>query len=134
LAEALAVLIRRGWGQENAAFRQMFTTRFAPGGTAEEMQWLNDLQRITASPENAVRIRKATEDIDVSRLLPKVKTPTLVLHCRSETSVPFEEGRLLAAGIHGSRFVALEGCNHLLLERDPATTRFIDEVRNFLKG
>ena len=134
LADALAVLIRRGWGQENAAFRQMFTTRFAPGGTAEEMQWLNDLQRITASPENAVRLRQATENIDVTALLAKVKIPTLVLHCRSETSVPFEEGRLLAAGIRGSRFVALEGCNHLLLERDPATIRFLVEIRNFLKG
>jgi pimeloyl-ACP methyl ester carboxylesterase/DNA-binding winged helix-turn-helix (wHTH) protein len=134
LADALAVLIRRGWGQENASFRQMFTTRFAPGGTAEEMQWLNDLQRMTASPENAARLRTATENIDITALLPKVKVPTLVLHCRSETSVPFEEGRLLAAGIRGSRFVALEGCNHLLLERDPATIRFLDEIRNFLKG
>ncbi len=78
LADALATLMLHGWGQENPAFRQTFTTRFVPGGTAQEMQWLNDLQRMTTSPENAVRIRHATENIDVTALLPKVRTPTLV--------------------------------------------------------
>ena len=51
---------------------------FIPGGTAEQMQWFNDLQRMTASPENAVRIRRALDDIDVSDLLPRVAAPTLV--------------------------------------------------------
>jgi hypothetical protein len=67
---------------ENPAFRQIFTTRFVPGGTAEQMQWFNDLQRKSASPENAVRIRKAVDEIDVSNLLSRVRVPTLVLHLR----------------------------------------------------
>jgi pimeloyl-ACP methyl ester carboxylesterase len=134
MADALATIMLHGWGQENPAFRQMFTSRFVPGGTAEEMQWFNDLQRMTTSPEIAVRLRRATENIDIMDLLPKVDIPTLVLHCRSDGAVPFEEGRLLAAGIRGSRFVALEGPNHLLLERDPARARFFDEVRKFLKN
>jgi pimeloyl-ACP methyl ester carboxylesterase/DNA-binding winged helix-turn-helix (wHTH) protein len=133
MADALATLMRQGWGQENPAFRQLFTSAFIPGGTAEEMRWFNDLQRMTTSPEVAVRLRKATENIDITELLGQVQIPTLVLHCRSEVAVPFEEGRLLAAGIHGSRFVTLEGCNHLLLERDAASIRFLDEIRNFLK-
>jgi hypothetical protein len=41
----------------------------------------------------------------------EVKIPTLVLHCRDELQVPFEEGRLLAAKIPGARFVPLEGRN-----------------------
>jgi pimeloyl-ACP methyl ester carboxylesterase len=45
---------------------------------------------------------------------------------------PFEEGRRLAAGIPGARFVALESSNHLLLEDDPAFARFLREVRDFL--
>ena len=133
MADALATLMRQGWGQENPAFRQLFTSAFIPGGTAEEMRWFNDLQRMTTSPEVAVRLRKATENIDIIELLGQVQIPTLVLHCRSEVAVPFEEGRLLAAGIRGSRFVTLEGCNHLLLERDAASIRFLDEIRNFLK-
>ena len=97
--------MRQGWGQENPAFRQMFTSLFIPGGTPEQMQWWNDLQRITTSPENAIRFREIVDGIDVSDLLPLVKAPTLVLHCRGDAVQPFDEGRRLAAGIPGARFV-----------------------------
>jgi pimeloyl-ACP methyl ester carboxylesterase len=130
--EAMTTLMRHGWGQENPAFRQMFTSQFIPGGTVEQMRWLNDLQRITASPDNAVRIMKTLATIDLTDLLPQVRIPTLVLHCRSDARVPFEEGRRLAAGIPGAQFVALEGHNHLVLETEPAWTRLLDEIRNFL--
>ncbi len=133
-ADALVTLMRHGWGQDNPAFRQFYTTRFVPGGTAEQMQWFNDLQRMTTSPENAVRIRHANDSIDITDLLRRVKTPTLVLHCSDDAAVPFEEGRRLAAGIPGSRLVALEGRNHLILEGDPCRNRFLDEIRIFLKG
>ncbi len=56
-SEAIITLMRQGWGRDNPAFRQIFTSLFIPGGTAEQMQWFNDLQRITTSPDNAVRIR-----------------------------------------------------------------------------
>ena len=130
--EAMITLMRQGWGQENPAFRQIFTSLFIPGGTQEHTQWFNDLQRITTSPENAVRLRETFNMIDVSALLPEVNVPTLVLHCRGEAAVPFDEGRLLAAMIPDARFVALEGQNHLILEDEPAWPRFLEEVRSFL--
>jgi pimeloyl-ACP methyl ester carboxylesterase/DNA-binding winged helix-turn-helix (wHTH) protein len=133
-ADALLTLMRYGWGQENPAFRQIFTTRFLPGGSAEQMKWFNDLQRITASPENAVRIRLATENVDVTDLLPQVRVPTLVLHCRGDAAQPFDEGRRMAAGIPGARFVALEGNNHLVLEGDPGWNRLLDEIKRFLSS
>ena len=129
---ALLTLMRHGWGQENPAFRQMWTSLFIPGGAAEQMQWFNDLQRITTSPENAVRLLEATADIDITDLLPHVQIPTLVLHCRDDAAQPFEEGRRMAAGIRGSRFVALEGRNHLILESEPAWSRFLSEIETFL--
>jgi pimeloyl-ACP methyl ester carboxylesterase len=130
--KALQTLMRQGWGQENPAFRQIFTSRLIPGGTLEQMQWFNDLQRITTSPENAVRIDQATGDLDVTELLPQVTVPTLVLHCRNDAVCPFIEGRRMAAGIPGARFVALEGSNHLILEDEPAWPRFLQEVESFL--
>jgi DNA-binding winged helix-turn-helix (wHTH) protein/pimeloyl-ACP methyl ester carboxylesterase len=132
-ADALITLMRQGWGKENPAFRHIFTSLFIPGGTPEQMTWFDELQRVTTSPENSVRIREAMNGIDVSELLPHVTVPTLVLHCRSEAVVPFEEGRRVAAGIPGARFVALEGNNHLVLETDPGWGRFLDEIREFLK-
>jgi pimeloyl-ACP methyl ester carboxylesterase len=131
-AEAVYTLMRLGWGQENPAFRQLFTSLFIPGGSAEQMQWLNDLQRNTTSPENAVRIRMAMDDIDVEDLLARVEVPTLVLHRRDDAVVPFEEGRRMAAGIRGARFVALEGRNHMILGTDPDLDRLLGEMRSFL--
>ncbi|MEP6707398.1 MAG: alpha/beta fold hydrolase [Pyrinomonadaceae bacterium] len=125
-------LIKLGWGQDNPAFRQLWTTQYVPDGTPEQWKWFNDLHRISTSPDNAVRLEYELGQIDVVDLLSQVKVPTLVLHCRDEIQVPFEEGRLLAAKIPGARFVPLEGRNHLLLESEPAWPRFVTEVRRFL--
>ncbi len=130
--DALMTLMLHGWGQENPAFRQIFTTRFVPKGTPEQFRWFNDLQRITTSPENAVRIRKAVDEFDVTDLLAQVRVPTLVLHCRDDAAVPFEQGRRMAAGIPGAHFVPLEGRNHVILEDDPSWNRLFDEIRTFL--
>jgi pimeloyl-ACP methyl ester carboxylesterase len=61
-ADALLTLMRQGWGQENPAFRQIFTSLFMPGATAEQGQWFNQLQQKTTSPENAARIRRGGRD------------------------------------------------------------------------
>ena len=133
-AETLQALIRQGWGSENPAFRQFFTSLFVPDGNPEQMQFFNDLQRITTSPDNAVRIMQATGQVDISDLLPQVRVPTLVLHAQNDAAVPFDEGRRLAAGIPGARFVTLESRNHLIVEKEPAWTRLLEEIAAFLKG
>jgi len=130
--DAMIALIRQGWGQDNPAFRQMFTSRMIPGATAEQMQWFNELQRMTTSPEIAARLRLAMGEIDVMSLLPQVAAPTLVLHAREDAAAPFDGGRKMAAMIPGARFVPLESANHLLLENEPAWPRFLAEVRSFL--
>jgi pimeloyl-ACP methyl ester carboxylesterase/DNA-binding winged helix-turn-helix (wHTH) protein len=132
-ADATLTLMRLGWGQENPAFRHIFTSLFIPGGTVEQMKWFDDLQRVTTSAENAVRIRSAMNNIDISELLKQVTVPTLVMHCHDDAVVPFEEGRMMAAHISGARFVALEGFNHLILPGEPALGRFLDAIRAFLE-
>jgi len=133
-ANALETLVRSGWGQENPAFRQVFTSQFIPGGSPEQIQWFNELQRRTTSPENAARIRGAVDNIEITDLLSHVKVPTLVMHCRDDAVQPFEEGRRMAADIKGAQFVALEGRNHLILENDPSWSRFVDEMKGFLRS
>jgi len=130
--EALIGLIRSGWGQDNPAFRQVFTSLMVPGGTPEQMDWFNELQRNTTTPENAIRIRYAQNNLDVSEQASQVTVPTLVLHVREDAIVPFEEGRRMAATIPGAKFVALEGRNHLILDNEPAWPRFLEEIQTFL--
>jgi len=131
--EALISLIRSGWGQENPAFRQVFTSLFVPDATPEQMDWFNELQRRTTTPENAIRIRQTQNAINALDLAPKVTVPTLVLHARDDGIVPFEEGRRMAAMIPTASLVALDGRNHLMLENEPAWPRFLEEVRAFLR-
>src|SRR3954469_21466150 len=79
---AMLTLMRLGWGQENPAFRQMFTSQFIPGANKEQTDWFNEWQRVSTSPSDAVRNFLANADVDVTSLLSQVKTPTLVMHAR----------------------------------------------------
>ena len=130
--EAMTTLIREGWGKDNPAFRQLFTETFIPGASREQMAWFNDLQKETASPDNASRLHYSFGDMDVSDILGDVSVPTLVLHARNDAAVPFEQGKALAAGIPGARFVDLNSANHILLSDEPAFADFVREVRSFI--
>jgi pimeloyl-ACP methyl ester carboxylesterase len=132
-AQASIALIREGWGNDNPAARQMFTSLIVPEATLEEMRWLNDLERISASPQNAIRLLEAIGQIDVTDLLGQIKAPTLVLHSRGDARVPFDHGLAIARAIPGSRFVALESKNHLILSHEAAWPRFTAEISAFLR-
>jgi pimeloyl-ACP methyl ester carboxylesterase/DNA-binding CsgD family transcriptional regulator len=119
------------WGTDDASFRQIFTSRFIPGGTNEQLQWFNDLCLKTLSPEIAPTVLRARAQTDVTALLPDVATPTLVLHAREDGVVPLSEGRALATGIPGAQFVELESRNHILLAHEPAWSRFKEAVLDF---
>jgi class 3 adenylate cyclase/pimeloyl-ACP methyl ester carboxylesterase len=102
--DAMVTLVRLGWGQENPAFRQLFTSQFIPGGTKEQADWFNELQRVSATPDDAARNLIANGDTDVTALLPQVSVPTLVMHSKDDARVPFDQGRRVAAGIPGGAF------------------------------
>ncbi len=129
---AMMHLIRSGWGTDNPAFRQMFTSLFFPDGSKEIFDSFNELQRICISPDNAFRIREAVGNIDVRALLSKVKVPTLVTHSRGDAVAAYEQGRAMAAEIPGARFVTLQSKNHALLDSEPAHARLLEEIHAFL--
>jgi pimeloyl-ACP methyl ester carboxylesterase/DNA-binding CsgD family transcriptional regulator len=131
-AETMVKLAELGWGKDNAAFRQFFTTQFIPGGTPEQHNWFNELERVSVSPANAARFMRVTNELDVSELAPRVACPTLVLHAHHDARVPFDEGRQVAGLIPGARFVPLDSRNHVLLEGEPAWRHWLEEVRAFL--
>ena len=131
-SETLVNLARIGWGRDNPAFRQVFTSQFIPDGTAEQFRAFNELQRISASPTHAVRSIEVSNTIDVTALAPQVRCPTLVLHARHDARIPYEEGRLLASLVPGARFVTLESRNHVLFEGEQAFGQFVTELDTFL--
>lgn len=131
-SDEMRTLIQAGWGKENPAFRQMFTTLFLPKGNTKHQSWMNDLMKQTASPSVAARVYEAMGLFDVRAQLAKIQAPTLILHSRDDAAIPFEQGRRLAGGIPGAEFVPLPSANHLLLEDEPAWKTFVKELKRFL--
>jgi pimeloyl-ACP methyl ester carboxylesterase/AraC-like DNA-binding protein len=132
--EALLQLTEVGWGADHPTYRQVFTSLYIPEGTPEQIDWWNEMQRVSCSPANAVKLQRALSQIDVRDLLPRVTTPTLIFHSRHDQVVPFKAGEHLARHIPGATFVPLEGENHLLLEKEPAWPTFTRLARQFLSG
>jgi len=130
--EAMITLVGIGWGQNNPAFRQMFTSQFMPDAPPQNQAWFNELQRISTRAQNAVKLLKAAGEVDVTSRLACVRAPTLVLHARDDMRVPFNAGRELAAGIPGAKFVSLNSSNHLLPDTDPAWPVMLREINGFL--
>ena len=133
-SEAQLKLVEVGWGGDDPSYRQFFASQFMPGATLEQLRLMSELQRMSSSPEDAVRILRSFYEIDVSESLPRISCPTLVLHARGDLRVGFEEGRSVAAAIPDARFVPLESDNHILLEHEPAFARFFAELDAFLPG
>lgn len=130
--EAVMTLTETGWGQDNPAYRQIFSSTFMPSADARELAWFNEFQRLTTSPENAVRFLSVFGDIDVREQLAKVEVPTLVIHSLRDLRIPVATGRDIAATIPNAQFVGLESDGHLLLGREPASQIFVESVRDFI--
>ena len=125
-------LIRDGWGSDDPAFRQVFSGQFVPDGTTEQLRWFSELERVSSNAEFAEQSFLVNADTDITHLLAQVRVPTLILHCRGDRRVPFDQGRELAATIPGARLVTLESNNHLFLAHEPAAEVFFREVAQFL--
>jgi pimeloyl-ACP methyl ester carboxylesterase len=129
---AMKTLMKLGWGSDDPAFRQLFTSSMIPEATKEQANAFNELQRLSASPECAVRYIETVSDFDVRHLLPKVRAPTLVMHVRDDRRVPVASSHEIAAGIPDARFVSLPGKNHIILEQDAGGPIVLEEIRSFL--
>ena len=132
VAETLDSVIRTGWADPDPAFRRLFTMRFLPEGTPEQMAWFDELQRRSTSGETAAMFYRVRSAFDVSELAPQVTTAALVLHASGDRVVPFEEGRLLAGLLPNAKLVPLESINHILLPDEPAWSEFLAQVHAFL--
>jgi len=130
--QAMLTLIRNVWGSDNPIARNVFTTQFMPGGSKQSIDAFNDLQRVATSAECAARYFETVANLDIRHLLPQVRHPTLVLHCREDNAIPFKLGVELAAGIPGARFIGLPGRNHILQDGDPAVEMLARAVKEFV--
>ena len=129
--KALVEFTELGWGRSEPLYRRLFTKRFLPNSTDEQLSWFDDLCIKTTAPKMAAQLLLARGQAEVRHLLAEVKVPCLVIHATDDRVVPFSDGQLLAAGIPGAQFVQVESSNHILLEHEPAWQRFKEAVLEF---
>jgi class 3 adenylate cyclase len=133
--QTMVSFIRQGWDSDVAAFRQFFTGLFIPDADMDAIQAFNEMQRLSTSGDNVIKMFTAQRPTDaVADLLPHVAVPTLIIHRRGDAMVPFEQGRELAAGIPGARFLPLDGRNHApLAESDiPVLETMASAIAEFI--
>jgi pimeloyl-ACP methyl ester carboxylesterase/DNA-binding CsgD family transcriptional regulator len=112
--------------------REVLARLLLPDAAPEEVAAFVKLQQASAAPGDMARINAAHTAVDVTAEATRVTAPTLVLHLADDVFVPFEQGRILAGLIPGSRFVPLQGRNHVLSSDEPAWSRLRTEVSGFL--
>jgi DNA-binding winged helix-turn-helix (wHTH) protein len=91
MAKAWIAVMRQGWGNDDSALLRIFSSVWLPGASPEQINWYANTLRKSTSVDTAIRSRSVADEIDIDELLPKVSVPTLVLHCRHDNSVSFDE-------------------------------------------
>lgn len=129
---ALYKLIQTGWGQENPAFRQVFTSLMIPMASPAQQDNLNQLQGLATDGEMAAKIYSEIGRIDVREHAAALQVPTLVLHCDEDVRISADYGMELAALIPGASFVSLPSKNHIVMGDEAAWPLFVREMRAFL--
>ena len=132
LYAAFEALIKVGWARPTSEFRRVFSSMMIPGGTEEQMRWLDDLPRMAVDAKTAVRSRQQRQLTNSSARMAEIDLPTLVISSRGDLMNDFQHSRDLALGIRGARLVALESSNHIVLDDEPAWLEFLREVTAFL--
>jgi pimeloyl-ACP methyl ester carboxylesterase/DNA-binding CsgD family transcriptional regulator len=120
--------LRASWGSGAAL------SRLVPSRTDDRsfVEWLGRLERLSASPTEAVALARMTESLDVEASLSGITSPTLVLHRTGDEHVGLASGRHLARALPGARLAELDGRDHPVWSGD--VDRVADLAEEFLTG
>lgn len=130
--EAAITLVRHGWGENNPAYRQIFSHSFFPDATPDEIDWFNKFQKASTSAGNAARFLETFSTIDVRHRMADVKAPTLIIHSRDDQRVSLEQAREFAAVIPNASLLTLDSSSHLPISREPAYEVMMDRMKRFI--
>jgi class 3 adenylate cyclase len=117
-----------GWG--DGVLLDAFAPSYVEDESVREI-W-GTFQRVGASPTMGLATLRALLSIDVRDILPSVRVPTLLIHRSGDRAIPAEGSRYMAEHIPDSRYVELEGVDHLWFVGD--VDAIFDEVEEFLTG
>jgi class 3 adenylate cyclase len=124
--------IRERWGTRE--FFDELIAMSAPTLRHDEAyrRWQATYFALAASPSAAMAIELLYRDVDIRHVLPSIRVPTLILHRKDDSIEPVGGARHVAKLIRGSRFVELDGADHVPWagNQDALT----GEIERFLHG
>jgi pimeloyl-ACP methyl ester carboxylesterase/DNA-binding CsgD family transcriptional regulator len=125
-------VFRLGWGKFRSPFGQFISAVHLPQAQKLYFDAFSQLASLATSPQNASSLIRSYRSLDLRADLATLRRPTLVIHCRQDPIVPFEEGRIAASIIKGGRLVPLSSGNHILQADEIAWKVFEEVVQGFL--
>jgi DNA-binding winged helix-turn-helix (wHTH) protein/alpha-beta hydrolase superfamily lysophospholipase len=131
---AVVTLIRKGWGRNTPAIRQVLTSQFFRSDADPALlARFNEMQRLSADPDTAARYHESCHRRGDGRgLYSQLRIPVLVLHSRDDLAVSADEGRLLASIIRGSQLVLLPSGTHYFPTDSEVVTKAAGAIERFL--
>lgn len=134
--QAVVTLIRKGWGRDTPAFRQIITSQFFRNDADPALlAHFNELQRLSADPDTAARYHESCHRRGDGRdIYRQLRIPVLIIHSRDDLAVSADEGRLLASIIPGSQLVLLPSGTHYFPTDTEVVTKVAGAIARFLHG
>jgi len=128
LVAATDQLIGPMWGQ--GATIDIFSPSVAEDPRAREFN--ARLERSAASPRRVQQLVEMFLDTDVREAVPSIRVPTLIMHRNRDRAVNVRSSRWLAEHIEGSRYIELDGDDHVVWVGDSDTP--LREIEQFVTG
>ena len=113
-------------------FRRVFTARFFPDASAEQLDAMDSILVQRMNGTVAAQSVREFYNLDLTTRAQLIKTPALVLHASNDILYPIAEGLQLAACIPGARFVKIESNNNTPLAEEPVWPQVQNAVLDFL--
>ena len=118
------------WGSPDYCDEALRTAAPSLADDEDFRRWWATYMRLAASPASAAALLRMNMEIDVRRVLPAIRVPTLVLHRTDDRLVDVQNSRYIAERIPHARGVELPGVDHFAWIGD--TERVLAEIKTFL--
>jgi pimeloyl-ACP methyl ester carboxylesterase len=66
-------------------------------------QWWARFLRLSASPATAIALTRMNSEIDIRKILPTIRVPTLIIHAENDSVFSVKEGHYISENIPGRR-------------------------------
>jgi len=95
-------------------------------------QWWARFLRLSASPAAAIALTRMNSEIDIRKILPTIRVPTLIIHAENDSLLSVNGGHYLSENIPGATFEMIPAEDHLPWVG--CADMILDKIEEFVTG